>query len=89
MRSRNPSGYRPGNFMAGHRRHKSASANRSAHDGRKPARNAEPAAGILKLPLRWSGSERLSQAVSAVPGYRVGILGEDLRTVQIRVVRSA
>jgi hypothetical protein len=46
-------------------------------------------AGILKLRLRWSGVERLSQAVSGVPGYRVGILGEDRSTVQIRVVRSA
>ena len=46
-------------------------------------------AGIPKLRLRWSGVQRLSQAVSAVPGYRVGILGEDRSTVQIRVVRSA
>ena len=46
-------------------------------------------AGILKLRLRWSGAERLAEAVAAVPGYRVGILGEDRSTVQIRVVRSA
>lgn len=46
-------------------------------------------AGILKLRLRWSGPERLAYAVSRVPGYRVGILGEDRNTVQIRVVRSA
>lgn len=46
-------------------------------------------AGILKLRLRWSGAARLSQALAAVPGYRVGILGEDRSTVQIRVVRSA
>ena len=46
-------------------------------------------AGILKLRLRWSGAERLSKAVSGVPGYRIGILGEDRSTVQIRVVRTA
>lgn len=46
-------------------------------------------AGILKLRLRWSGPERLAYAVSRVPGYRVGILGEDRSTVQIRVVRTA
>ena len=46
-------------------------------------------AGILKLRLRWSGPERLAYAVCRVPGYRVGILGEDRSTVQIRVVRSA
>lgn len=46
-------------------------------------------AGILKLRLRWSGQERLAYAVCRVPGYRVGILGEDRSTVQIRVVRSA
>lgn len=46
-------------------------------------------AGILKLRLRWTGPERFAQAVSAVPGYRIGILGEDRSTVQIRVIQSA
>jgi len=45
-------------------------------------------AGILKLRLGWSGAERFASAVERVPGYRVGILGEDRRTVQIRVVRA-
>ena len=45
-------------------------------------------AGILKLRLRWSGSERFADAVASVPGYRVGILGEDRSTVQIRVART-
>ena len=45
-------------------------------------------AGILKLRLRWSGAERFAEAVAAVPGYRVGILGEDRSTVQIRVARA-
>lgn len=42
-------------------------------------------AGILKLRLEWSGTQRLSAALARVPGYRVGILGEDRTTVQIRV----
>lgn len=42
-------------------------------------------AGILKLRLQWSGNGRFAQAIANVPGYRVGILGEDRRTVQIRV----
>lgn len=45
-------------------------------------------AGILKLRLQWTGSQRFSEAVATVPGYRVGILGEDKSTVQIRVGRS-
>ena len=45
-------------------------------------------AGILKLRLQWSGRERFARAVAHVPGYRVGILGEDRRTVQIRVART-
>ena len=45
-------------------------------------------AGILKLRVRWSGAERFAQALAMVPGYRVGILGEDRRTVQIRVGRA-
>jgi hypothetical protein len=45
-------------------------------------------AGILKLRLRWSGPQRFSCAVANVPGYRVGILGEDRSTVQIRVMRG-
>ncbi len=45
-------------------------------------------AGILKLRLRWSGPRRFADAVANVPGYRVGILGEDRSTVQIRVVRA-
>ena len=44
-------------------------------------------AGILKLRLQWSGAQRFAYAVAAVPGYRVGILGEDRSTVQIRVSR--
>ncbi|HEV2251221.1 MAG TPA: hypothetical protein VGT60_12020 [Candidatus Limnocylindria bacterium] len=44
-------------------------------------------AGILKLRLQWSGPERFAYAVASVPGYRVGILGEDRSTVQIRVAR--
>jgi hypothetical protein len=46
-------------------------------------------AGILKLRLQWTGAQRFAQAVASVPGYRVGILGEDRSTVQIRVARSA
>src|SRR5439155_3952871 len=45
-------------------------------------------AGILKLRLQWSGEQRFAYAVANVPGYRVGILGEDRSTVQIRVARS-
>ncbi|HEX9495098.1 MAG TPA: hypothetical protein VGA38_05015 [Candidatus Limnocylindria bacterium] len=45
-------------------------------------------AGILKLRLRWSGPDRFASAVAGVPGYRVGILGQDRNTVQIRVVRA-
>jgi hypothetical protein len=45
-------------------------------------------AGILKLRVGWSGTERFASAIERVPGYRVGILGEDRRTVQIRVVRA-
>lgn len=44
-------------------------------------------AGILKLRLQWTGAQRFSEAVTSVPGYRVGILGEDTTTVQIRVGR--
>ena len=46
-------------------------------------------AGILKLRLQWSGAQRFAHAVAAVPGYRVGILGEDRTTVQIRVARAS
>jgi hypothetical protein len=46
-------------------------------------------AGILKLRLQWTGQQRFSEAVASVPGYRVGILGEDKTTVQIRVGRSS
>ena len=46
-------------------------------------------AGILKLRLQWTGAHRFSEAVTSVPGYRVGILGEDKTTVQIRVGRSS
>lgn len=45
-------------------------------------------AGILKLRLQWSGAQRFAHAIANVPGYRVGILGEDRSTVQIRVARS-
>jgi hypothetical protein len=45
-------------------------------------------AGILKLRVRWSGTDRFAQALAKVPGYRVGILGEDRSTVQIRVARA-
>jgi hypothetical protein len=45
-------------------------------------------AGILKLRVSWSGTERFARAVSDVPGYRIGILGEDRTTVQIRVARA-
>jgi hypothetical protein len=45
-------------------------------------------AGILKLRLQWTGPQRFADAVATVPGYRVGILGEDKSTVQIRVGRS-
>jgi hypothetical protein len=45
-------------------------------------------AGILKLRLGWTGPDRFAQAVATVPGYRVGILGEDRTTVQIRVARA-
>lgn len=45
-------------------------------------------AGILKLRLAWSGVDRFATAVARTPGYRVGILGEDRSTVQIRVVRA-
>ena len=53
-----------------------------------PLRTEYYRAGILKLRLRWSGPERLADAVTGVPGYRVGILGEDRCTVQIRVART-
>ena len=45
-------------------------------------------AGILKLRVRWSGTERFAEALATVPGYRVGILGEDRSTVQIRVGKA-
>ena len=45
-------------------------------------------AGILKLRLQWTGPQRFAEAVARVPGYRVGILGEDKTTVQIRVGRG-
>ena len=45
-------------------------------------------AGILKLRLQWTGPQRFAEAVAAVPGYRVGILGQDKSTVQIRVGRA-
>lgn len=52
-----------------------------------PLRTEYYRAGILKLRVRWSGAERFAEAVARVPGYRVGILGEDRSTVQIRVGR--
>jgi hypothetical protein len=45
-------------------------------------------AGILKLRLQWSGARRFATALADVPGYRVGVLGEDRSTVQIRVMRA-
>ena len=45
-------------------------------------------AGILKLRVQWSGTDRFALALARVPGYRVGILGEDRTTVQIRVGRD-
>ena len=45
-------------------------------------------AGILKLRVQWSGADRFASAIAKVPGYRVGILGEDRTTVQIRVGRA-
>lgn len=45
-------------------------------------------AGILKLRLRWSGVGRFAQALATLPGYRVGVLGEDRTTLQIRVTRA-
>ena len=53
-----------------------------------PLRTEYYRAGILKLRVRWSGAERFAQALAKVPGYRVGILGEDRSTVQIRVGRA-
>jgi len=53
-----------------------------------PLRTEYYRAGILKLRLRWAGPERLADAVTSLPGYRVGILGEDRSTVQIRVART-
>jgi hypothetical protein len=53
-----------------------------------PLRTEYYRAGILKLRLRWSGAHRFALAVANVPGYRVGILGEDRATVQIRVTRA-
>ena len=53
-----------------------------------PLRTEYYRAGILKLRVRWTGAERFAQALAKVPGYRVGILGEDRRTVQIRVGRA-
>ena len=44
--------------------------------------------GILKLRVRWSGPSRFAEALARIPGYRVGILGEDRTTVQIRVGRA-
>jgi len=45
-------------------------------------------AGILKLRLQWTGAQRFAHAIADLPGYRVGILGEDRSTVQIRVGRN-
>ncbi|HVR88203.1 MAG TPA: hypothetical protein VHG53_01495 [Candidatus Limnocylindria bacterium] len=45
-------------------------------------------AGILKLRLRWTGAGRFATAITQIPGYRVGILGEDRTTVQVRVART-
>ena len=45
-------------------------------------------AGILKLRLRWSGAGRLAPALNGLQGYRVGVLGEDHSTLQIRVTRA-
>ena len=44
-------------------------------------------AGILKLRLGWAGPGRFAQALDGLPGYRVGVLGEDRTTLQIRVTR--
>lgn len=44
--------------------------------------------GVLKLRLRWSGAVRFASAIVDLPGYRVGILGQDRSTVQVRVVRA-
>ena len=53
-----------------------------------PLRTEYYRAGILKLRVRWTSAERFAQALAKVPGYRVGILGEDRSTVQIRVGRA-
>jgi hypothetical protein len=53
-----------------------------------PLRTEYYRAGILKLRLQWTGAGRFAHAVAKVPGYRVGILGQDRRTVQIRVARA-
>jgi hypothetical protein len=54
-----------------------------------PLRTEYYRAGILKLRLQWTGVQRFAEAVASVPGYRVGILGEDKTTVQIRVGRTS
>ena len=53
-----------------------------------PLRTEYYRAGILKLRVRWSGTQRFALALAGVPGYRVGILGEDRSTVQIRVGKA-
>jgi len=43
--------------------------------------------GVLKVRVRWSGADRFGNAVRSVPGYRVRVLGEDRRTVQVLIGR--
>ncbi|MGH2451172.1 MAG: hypothetical protein ACRDGE_07865 [Candidatus Limnocylindria bacterium] len=41
--------------------------------------------GVLKLRLSYNGPQRLGQALREMPGYRVRVIGEDRRTLQILV----
>jgi hypothetical protein len=38
--------------------------------------------------VQWSGADRFAVALTTVPGYRVGILGEDRTTIQTRVAKG-
>lgn len=52
-----------------------------------PLRTEYYRAGVLKVRVNWSGADRFANAIRSIPGYRVRILGEDRRTVQVLVGR--
>lgn len=45
--------------------------------------------GVLKVRMAYSGDRRLAQALRELPGYRVRVIGEDRRTLQILVAPDA